>query len=113
VQKTRPAKIAITPLVVTTYESYFLFIFSIFLWLRLDFQREIDDNTYIRNNHTTKVMTMKTLEYNGKTYTGKTDFAIAQQIAWDKENDKIVKARYNRRPYRGQKCYEHENKIHN
>jgi hypothetical protein len=72
----------------------------------------------MRNNNTTKETTMKTLEYNGKTYTGKTytgktDFAIAQQIAWDKENDKIVKASCNRRPYRGQKCYEYENKIHN
>jgi|TARA_B110000263_G_C15252629_1_gene484898 hypothetical protein len=73
----------------------------------------MDDNTYMRNNNTTKETTMKTLEYNGKTYTGKTDFAIAQQIAWDKENDKIVKASCNRRPYRGQKCYEYENKIHN
>ena len=58
-QKTRPAKIAITPVMVTTYEEYFLFIFLIFLWLRLDSASQIDDNTSIRNNHKHERNTMR------------------------------------------------------
>ena len=73
VQKIGPGKIAPTPLVATTYESYFLFIFSIFLWLRLDSAEQMDDNTCIRSNHTTKGNTMvfginSLVSVNGESY---------------------------------------------